>query len=366
MTHRGTKNYYRYRAIASSKFWIFWQYLRATNFRYLSLERFLAVGIFSSKFIVPAKDRTTSFIMLRIRPLYLLLLLLISPAQGFVAPPLPASDWRPTSRHDLAPLTPVADTKLRRPGSSWFSSSSSNTENDDDANSNSVNPYADPNYPDLEFVNYDDPEYSAGQDGEDDYLDGSLNTEEQVEAMREERRRRNDEYQFQTYWTSIWGAGDVEYKGEWTVYYSNTFFPEVDDDGTDDATSDEDGLLPRLIQASEAPLSVISRATKELVDSDTVGAYPVDAERIRHTERLEQPMGDAELALAGTDETERHVLRQTYWPEQLAATDFRGPQGIMVCGKYVMCDVVVSFERVHTIRVRESHCTVLWLSFSTS
>jgi hypothetical protein len=269
-------------------------------------------------------------------PLYLLLLLLISPAQGFVAPPLPAADnWRPTSRHDLSRRRQI-DTQLRRPGPTWFSSSSSsNTENDDDANnSNSVNPYADPNYPDLEFVNYDDPEYSTGQDGEDEYnLDSSLNTEEQVEAMREERRRRNDEYQFQTYWTSIWGAGDVEYKGEWTVYYSNTFFPEVDnDEGTNDETSDEDGLLPRLIQTSEAPLSVISRATKEIVNSDSV-EYPVDAERIRHTERLEQPMGDAELALAGTDETERHVLRQTYWPEQLAAADFRGPQGIMVCGK---------------------------------
>jgi hypothetical protein len=219
-----------------------------------------------------------------------------------------------------------------------FSSSSSNFDHDDtdepDTN-NVVNPYADPNYPDLEFVNYDDPEYA---DQGDEYYSSSSSseeeqssTEEQLEAMREDRRRRNDEFQFQTYWNSVWGAGGTDYKGEWTVYYSSTFLPDDDTvDGDDDTTVDG---LPRLIQVSDAPLTVISRAVKEFVETTETSAYPVDAERILHAERLEQPMGDADLAAAGTDAAEHEVLRQTYWPASLQASDFRGHQGIMVCGK---------------------------------
>jgi hypothetical protein len=54
------------------------------------------------------------------------------------------------------------------------------------------NPYADPNYPDLEFVNYDDPEYQVDQGTGDEFFDAD-STEAQIEAMREDRRRRNDE-----------------------------------------------------------------------------------------------------------------------------------------------------------------------------
>lgn len=213
----------------------------------------------------------------------------------------------------------------------FSSSSSSDGENEEESKRN-VNPYADPNYPDLEFVNYDDPEYAAGQ-GDDEYYDSSvspMSTDEEIEAMREDRRRRNDEYQFQTYWTNVWGAGKVEYKGEWTVYYSSKFFPEVDDSPNNDLNDDD---MPRLIQASDAPLSVISSASKEFMEADEGYDNPVDFERILHAQRLEQMMGDAELAAAGTDETEQGVLRQTYWPQQLAAKDFRGAPGIMVCGK---------------------------------
>lgn len=54
------------------------------------------------------------------------------------------------------------------------------------------NPYADPNYPDLEFVNYDDPEYQVDQGTGDEFFDPDA-TEAKIEEMREDRRRRNDE-----------------------------------------------------------------------------------------------------------------------------------------------------------------------------
>lgn len=233
-------------------------------------------------------------------------------------------------------------------GTLLFSSPSNDDDDDGDieeasVSNTNVNPYADPNYPDLEFVNYDDPEYAVEQ-GEDGF--GGTDDEELLEAMREDRRRRNDEYQFQTYWTDVWGAGEASYKGEWTVYYSSTFFP--DDDSEEEGEEEASVLFPRLVQTSEAPLSVVSRAFKELVelaadaDADKINSnsnksyFAVDAERIVHSELLEQPMGDADLAAAGTDDSEQHVLRQTYWPDALAAIDFRGHQGIMVCGKYVI------------------------------
>ena len=57
------------------------------------------------------------------------------------------------------------------------------------------NPYADPNYPELEFVNYDDPEYLVDQGTGDEFFDPD-STEAKIEEMREDRRRRNDECKF--------------------------------------------------------------------------------------------------------------------------------------------------------------------------
>ena len=63
---------------------------------------------------------------------------------------------------------------------------------EDDEEEKPENPYADPNYPDLEFVNYDDPEYQVDQGQGDEFFDPE-STEAQIEEMREDRRRRNDE-----------------------------------------------------------------------------------------------------------------------------------------------------------------------------
>jgi hypothetical protein len=217
------------------------------------------------------------------------------------------------------------------------------SDEDDDNETPAFNPYADPNYPDLEFVNYDDPEYSIDRSlsaAEADIEDESL-----LEQMREERRVANDEYQYNTYWHTVWNAGLSTYRGEWTVYYSSNFFPQFDEEDDDDKETEEENAngLPRLIQLSDAPLTVISRATRQSIPTTTTSPTTTDDKvlsensYITHVEELEQGMGDVDLAMAGgADDVEQKVVSQTYWPTQLSQADFRGHQGIMICGKYVL------------------------------
>ena len=219
----------------------------------------------------------------------------------------------------------------------------------DDDDVTPENPYADPNYPDLEFVNYDDPEYQIDRDIADEWYDPNNNnmndrdaTEAQVEAMREERRRLNDEYQFQTYYQKVLRNGQSEFRGEWTVYRTSTFLDGEAGDGVVVG-------LPRLVLVGSTPLTVVSRGYKEVVATDS--PFAVDAERIRHVEEIRQPtaMGDADIdALMSstvpsnqnnTKNSEqqaaaiKEILGNSYWPDSLKAFDFRGDQGIMVCGK---------------------------------
>jgi hypothetical protein len=131
----------------------------------------------------------------------------------------------------------------------------------------SGNPYQDENYPELEFIDYSDPEYVVDQ-GVSEYFAENA-TEELIEQMREDRRRRNDEFQFETYFERILKSGE-EYFGEWTLYKTSTFM--------------EDGLpgsYPRVIQARQ-PIKVKSRGYK--ISVETESEYRVDGERIIHEE----------------------------------------------------------------------------------
>ncbi|GKY98770.1 hypothetical protein MPSEU_000833200 [Mayamaea pseudoterrestris] len=214
------------------------------------------------------------------------------------------------------------------------SSGSEDADDDDQAN----NPYADPNYPDLEFVNYDDPDYQAFADEGDDYFPSSseTNVDAEIEAMREDRRRRNDEYQFQTYFAEILKRG-AEYKGEWTVYQTSTFLNDV---------PDEENGYPRLVKAAR-PIRVVSKGYKIGVETDSV--YPVDAERICHAEVAVTPSGTSNNPLS--DELhafEKQVVSRKYWPEQLSALDFRGDCGNMCVGNaYTICTAIPLKDAEH-------------------
>jgi hypothetical protein len=197
-------------------------------------------------------------------------------------------------------------------------------EDEDDEDKAKENPYADPNYPDLEFVNYDDPDYQVDQ-GDDEFIDPD-STDAQIEAMRQDRRRRNDEFQFQTYFANFLKSGD-EYKGEWTVYKTSTFIPDM--------PVQADGL-PRLVKAGR-PLKVVSSGYKTKVETDS--QYSVDKERIRHEERIvsdseSDPSDDGDETPPSPEaiQTEKEIMSNTYWPEQLAAGDFQGQQGTMCVG----------------------------------
>jgi hypothetical protein len=117
-------------------------------------------------------------------------------------------------------------------------------------------------------VNYDDPAYSADRS---EYSDGSIDddvvdgygvdaTFAEIEAMREERRRKNDEYQFETYHASVLRGGE-RILGEWTVFQTDTFMGEGARDGRDPMTSG----VPRLLKWDKV-LKVVSRRCKTIIN----------------------------------------------------------------------------------------------------
>lgn len=187
---------------------------------------------------------------------------------------------------------------------------------DDDEEEKPTNPYADPSYPDLEFVDYSDPEYSIDQSEE------YFSDEAALEEMREERRRRNDEFQFRTYHRDFCHT----YKGEWTTYTTNLM---------DDPTA----AMP-LLKENDVKQTIVSSAVKEIRDDESTD-FEIDREFIRHIQVHQQPslMGDAGIAAfeasTPSDGDTGGPQLLSYWPETLLARDFRGEQGIMICGKYV-------------------------------
>ncbi|CAB9507001.1 expressed unknown protein [Seminavis robusta] len=201
------------------------------------------------------------------------------------------------------------------------------------------NPYNDPNYPDLEFVDYSDPEYQVDQGIGDEFFDPT-STEAQIEEMREDRRRRNDEFQFQTYFQDLLTNGR-EYKGEWAVYQTSTFMDQLKD------KVDAVHGLPRLLKSSR-PLYVTSKAYKSTVE--TTSQFPTDAERIHHVETVAETNpysnnsdddDDDEITSQAEEELNQVILQSTYWPEPLSALDFRGEKGTMCVGAaYTICNCV--------------------------
>lgn len=187
------------------------------------------------------------------------------------------------------------------------------------------NPYQDPNYPDLEFVNYADPEYQVDQGVGDEFFDPE-STEAQIETMREERRLRNDEFQYETYYKEILKEGQ-EYKGEWTVYHTSTFGEGVDDNSM--------GVPPKLKKIA-TPLKVISRGERVEIELSESSDFRLDKEHILHHEKVFSE-SDEEKSPIQLEQEEKSI-NSKFWPAELSARDFRGQQGIMCVGNcYTIC-----------------------------
>ena len=214
---------------------------------------------------------------------------------------------------------------------------------DDDDTRSQINPYQDPNYPDLEFVDYSDPDYRVDQGVGDELFDPTIstttaNTEEQIEELREERRIRNDEFQFETYYKEVLKEGK-EYKGEWTVYTTSTFSNPTKEE------IDMDDGIPKVRQSSKIT-KVISRgeriqleqaSSSSSSEQQSPSTYRLQHDRLLHHEKVYTDSEDEEKTSEQLTQEEQMMSRK-YWPDQLASTDFRGAQGIMCVGNaYTVC-----------------------------
>ena len=222
---------------------------------------------------------------------------------------------------------------------------------EDEESEKPANPYADPNYPELEFVNYDDPNYMIDMGIGDDFatpeeearISSALSPEEAdaaVEEMREDRRRRNDEFQFETYHASALKGGD-SFRGEWEVYRTSSFLP-----GQEDRVNEYG--MPSLVKAEDV-IRMVSSGRKVAIKTES--DRRVDGERIVHDE-VEYIESDGKDGAASAskdasekakehEEFEAEIRSNKYWPDMLGPYDFRGEQGIMCVGNaYTICDAV--------------------------
>lgn len=203
---------------------------------------------------------------------------------------------------------------------------------EEESSSKEINPYADPNYPDLEFVNYDDPEYQVDQGVGDEFFDPD-STEERIEAMREERRMRNDEFQFETYYKEILKEGQ-EYKGEWTVYTTSTFH-----DNTDDGL----GSIPKIKQVAK-PLKVISKGERIEIESSKASTHRLEHQRLLHHEKIFTDSEDGEKSPEQLKQ-EEISMSMKFCPTEMSSGDFRGHQGNMCVGNgYTICTGIKLME----------------------
>eukprot|EP00526_Cylindrotheca_closterium_P013072 CAMPEP_0113604038 /NCGR_PEP_ID=MMETSP0017_2-20120614/1588_1 /TAXON_ID=2856 /ORGANISM="Cylindrotheca closterium" /LENGTH=443 /DNA_ID=CAMNT_0000512449 /DNA_START=119 /DNA_END=1447 /DNA_ORIENTATION=+ /assembly_acc=CAM_ASM_000147 len=197
-------------------------------------------------------------------------------------------------------------------------------DDDEEEEEKKENPYADPNYPDLEFVNYDDPEYQVDQGVGDEFFDPE-STEAQIEAMREERRMKNDEFQFETYYKDVLRNG-AEFKGEWTVFQTSTFLPETNGEAE----------FPKLKKLGE-PFKVYSKGERIEVEGDgEAEKFRLENQRVLHTERLfVASSSDDSAAPAVSDDikaVQEEIVNTQYAPNEMKSGDFRGQQGNMCVG----------------------------------
>ncbi|GMH72923.1 hypothetical protein TL16_g06044 [Triparma laevis f. inornata] len=111
----------------------------------------------------------------------------------------------------------------------------------------------------LEFYDYDNPEFEIDQGVYDEFPTRLTadQTEEEIEAMRESRRRKNDEFQFETYYKEF--VKDCEWRGEWTVYETSTFIQEN--------VKDENGL-PKLVKPKRE-IKAVCTSTREATHTPT-------------------------------------------------------------------------------------------------
>jgi len=187
----------------------------------------------------------------------------------------------------------------------------------------------------YEIFDYENAPYAIDQGGYDEFPlpDGVEPTDEEaIEAMRESRRERNDQFQFETFWGLV-GGGD-EWKGRWEVV-----------DVAHDGSGSPPTLSPRKKQ-----IYVTSRVRREekdgtfdmskgsrLLREETVVSDPKgDNEHLRDTDE-ERGADMTSIPSAAADLSE---FTPSPFPS-LEQLDFRGEAGNMVVANaYTVCSTV--------------------------
>jgi len=283
-----------------------------------------------------------TFPISQVLPILVVLITIISISQYAIAFSPSGRIKQTHNRHQTSTTTPLQGISYVSIPSQLLHATNGKEEEDKDETEEDENPYADPNYPELEFVNYDDPEYKVDQGfGDNEVFDNEEDkTLVEIEAMREDRRKRNDEFQFETYHATVLRGGEVAL-GEWTVFKTDTFM------GSDviEGRNPEAAHVPRLLKWDKI-LKVVSRGSKVIIDPDA--EWRVDGERILHEERLASEddfpalMMQEEVVdeLQWESEDIEHV-ENVFWPKEMSSVDFRGPGGIMCVGSaYTICDAI--------------------------
>ena len=154
--------------------------------------------------------------------------------------------------------------------------------------------------------------------------------------MREDRRCRNDEFQFETYYADCLKSGD-EFKGEWTVYRTSTFLDTAEEENVDGAPAFRKSSKMRKVVSNG------SRFTVEPPPNDDF-AMKVDGERILHNERVAEAKDfeedeEWEEAIEKSSDPDSGIVGLPYWSDKLSPFDFRGEAGVMCVGScYTICD----------------------------
>ncbi|GMI48336.1 hypothetical protein TrCOL_g8830 [Triparma columacea] len=184
----------------------------------------------------------------------------------------------------------------------------------------------------YELFDYANAEYSD-QGDLDTFPSNSDKTELEIEEMREERRRKNDEFQFETFYKDFVGE-EEEWRGEWTRYETTTFLPNE---------AAPQGGMPQLVKPIRSTKAITTALrTNPSGDKSTTHDYITQSEYHITDESADTSLRTTVTRDPSTNfganepekctEITRQVNEKHYAPRKMRREDFRGPQGNMCVG----------------------------------
>eukprot|EP00520_Triparma_pacifica_P010107 CAMPEP_0118644142 /NCGR_PEP_ID=MMETSP0785-20121206/6773_1 /TAXON_ID=91992 /ORGANISM="Bolidomonas pacifica, Strain CCMP 1866" /LENGTH=408 /DNA_ID=CAMNT_0006535865 /DNA_START=219 /DNA_END=1445 /DNA_ORIENTATION=+ len=189
----------------------------------------------------------------------------------------------------------------------------------------------------YEIYDYSNPEFEVDQGSYDEFPTRLTKdqTEEEIEKMREERRRKNDEFQFETFYKEFMGE-EEEWRGEWTRYETTTFL-------TPPQPPNE---MPKLVKPTKSTKTIITSqrhpgppkppgqtiTTDHITQSEVIVSNEEADESLRKAVSRDPSTNFGYTTPSQSSDLTRKENAKLYWPEKIRTEDFRGPQGCMCVG----------------------------------